>query len=94
MVLYKGNGYYFISDEDSHQQNFIYYMEYEDLFSSDIPFSEMHYKDLSGESIIKYLKNIFPDEEAFNNLFINKIDSVLSESFIVEFKKNKEKDFT
>ena len=94
MVLYKGNGYYFISDEDSHQQNFIYYMEYEDLFSSDIPFSEMHYKDLSEESIIKYLKNIFPDEEAFNNLFINKIDSVLSESLIVEFKKNKEKDFT
>jgi len=94
IVLFKGNGDYFISDEDSHLQNFIYYMEYEDLFSSDIPFSEMHYKDLSGESIIKYLENIFPDEEAFNNLFINKIDSVLSESLIVEFKKNKEKDFT
>ena len=37
---------------------------------------------------------MYPNEEAFNNLFINKIDSVLSESFIEEFNKNKEKDFT
>ena len=94
IVLYKGNGDYFLSDDDNEQQNFIYYMEYEDLFSSNIPLSDMHYKDLSRESILKYLENIFPNEEAFNNLFINKIDSVLSESFIEEFNKNKKKDFT
>lgn len=94
IVLYKGNGDYFLSDDDSRQQNFIYYMEYEDLFSNNIPLNEIHYKDLSKESITKYLEKIFPDEEAFNKLFINKIDSVLSESLNFEFNKDKEKDFT
>jgi hypothetical protein len=95
IILYKGNGDYFLpNDDDSNLQNFIYYMEYEDFLGSNIPLSEMKYKDFSRESIKKYLEKIFPDEEAFNKLFINKIDSVLSESLNAEFNKDKEKDCT
>ena len=95
IILYKGNGDYFLpNDDDGNQQNFIYYMEYEDFLGSNIPLSEIQYKNLSRESIKKYLEKIFPDEEAFNKLFINKIDSVLNESLNVEFNKDKQKDFT
>jgi hypothetical protein len=95
IVLIKGNGDYCLpNDDESNPRNLIYYMEYEDLLDSNIPLSEMQFKDLSRESIKKYLEKIFPDEEAFNKLFINKIDSVLSESLNVEFNKDKEKDFT
>ena len=95
IVLIKGNGDYCLpNDDESNPRNLIYYIEYEDLLDSNIPLSEMQFKNLSRESIQKYLEKIFPDEEAFNKLFINKIDSVLSESLNVEFNKDKEKDFT
>ena len=88
LIVVKGDGYYHLSkDEDDNLLNELYY---DDLFSDEFPLNEIQYKYLSTNLIKKYLKNIFPNEEAFNNLFINKIDSILKKLKKNEKFKNRE----
>ena len=69
-------GYSFPEDEDE-ENNYIYEMNYEDLFNGQIPLNQIKYNNLPFEIIKKYLEYIFPDEESFNNLFIAQLDSLL-----------------
>ena len=69
-------GYSFPEDEDE-ENNYIYEMNYEDLFNGQIPLNQIKYNNLPFEIIKKYLEYIFPDEESFNNLFITQLDSLL-----------------
>ena len=84
LILEKGDGYYSLLREDD-DYNLINDMTYEELFDDEIlPINEIKYKDLTTNLIKKYLKYIFPNENAFKELFINKIDSILD-----NLKKNK-----
>ena len=81
IILIKDDGNYRFSDDE--EDNLLYEMNYEDLFKGEIPLNEIQYKDLPTSLIKKYLAYIFPNEEVFKELFIDKIDLVLN-----ELKKN------
>ena len=89
IVLMKENGYYSFP-QSVEEYNSIYDMDYEDLFSKDIPLNGIHYKDLTINMIKKYLRYIFPDQQKFEKLFISQIDSVLKRLKENEKFKNKE----
>lgn len=88
LILFKGDGCYYLSKDE--EDNLLNDMYYDDLFSDEFPINEIQYKSLTPNLIKKYLKNIFPNEEAFNNLFINKIDCTLKKLKKNEKYKNKE----
>ena len=88
LIVIKGDGDYHLSKNED--DNLLDEMYYDDLFSDDFPINEIQYKSLTPNLIKKYLKNIFPNEEAFNSLFINKIDSTLKKLKKNEKYKNRE----
>ena len=90
IILMKGNGDYSFPESDEEEDNSIYDMSYEDLFSKDTPINEIHYKDLTINLTKKYLSYIFPDEKAFKKLFLEQIDSVMEKLKKNERFKNKE----
>lgn len=90
IILMKGNGDYSFPESDEEEDNSIYDMSYEDLFSKDTPINEIHYKDLTINLTKKYLSHIFPDEKAFKKLFLEQIDTVLEKLKKNERFKNKE----
>ena len=90
IILMKGNGDYSFPESDEEEDNSIYDMSYEDLFSKDTPINEIHYKDLSINLTKKYLSHIFPDKKAFKKLFLEQIDTVLEKLKKNERFKNKE----
>ena len=81
VIIIKGDGQYYVSEDDD-ENNILYDMNYDNLLS-DIPFNKIQYNGLTINLIKKYITTIFPDENSFYELFINKIDSVLS-----KLKKN------
>ena len=90
IILMKGNGDYSFPESDEEEDNSIYDMSYEDLFSKYTPINEIHYKDLTINLTKKYLSHIFPDEKAFKELFLEQIDSVMEKLKKNERFKNKE----
>jgi hypothetical protein len=88
IVIIKGDGSYQLSrDED--ENNILDNLNY-DTFLEEIPLNKIQYNGLTINLIKKYLKTIFPDENTFDELFINKIDQVLSDLKKNEKIKNKE----
>ena len=90
IILMKGNGDYSFPESDEEEDNSIYDMSYEDLFSKDTPINEIHYKDLTINLTKKYLSHIFPDKKAFKKLFLEQIDTVMKKLKKNEKFKNKE----
>ena len=89
LIVRKGDGNYKFPTEEE-DSNLLEEMFYDDLFSDQFPLNEIQYKGLTPYLIKKYMKNIFPNEEAFNNLFLNRIDSVLKKLKKNEKYKNRE----
>ena len=84
IILSKHNNYYKLVKEEK-EGDFLEDIKYSDLFNETYYLSEIHYKDLTTSLIKKYLRNIFPNENDFNELLIDKIGTVL------EMLKNNEK---
>ena len=76
IIISKRNGCYEIEKEEE-EGDFLYDIQYSDLFNETFYLSEIHYKDLTTNLIKKYLKHIFSNEDDFNKLFIDKIGPVL-----------------
>ena len=88
LIIKKGDGIHHIYSNMNN--NLLYELNYDDLFTGQLPLYKMQYKDLTINLIKKYLKIIFPDENSFNRLFKDQIDIVLNKLKNNEKYKNRE----